>query len=104
MEENDNHKSKDKCMFDTIKLSNSKDTVNIVKNWYQSVYFWNIANYQSSSLLQENNRINNLSVTNINSPATSIPTVLNRVNHANQESNQPPQADTLGDLTHIKSH
>jgi hypothetical protein len=51
----ENKKLKENCVFDGINLSNTKNTVNIVKNWYSSVYFWNIAYNQANLLALQNN-------------------------------------------------
>ena len=45
---------KDNCPFDAVNISNTKNTVNIVKNWYSSVYFWNIAYNQANLVATQN--------------------------------------------------
>ena len=53
----DSKKLKENCSFDGLNLTSTKNTVNVVKNWYSSVYFWNIAHNQANLLAVQNNEL-----------------------------------------------
>jgi hypothetical protein len=73
------------CPFNEINLSNTKKTVDIVKNYYQSVYFWNIAYNQANlAAIQNQNRASETSL-----PPSLSPTLNNnRAGHLDDSLNQ----------------
>ena len=78
---------KESCSFEGINLSNTKNTVNVVKNWYSSVYFWNVAYSQANLLAAQNldSHRTQQSRQSLSSPPRTLPTLNQRLIHNNSE-------------------